>query len=94
MEKFYFTYGTDSGYPFRGGWSLIIAPNIKAAAQMPFTTKGGATNGKKEKQPAQALVAENETPPGEAQGCKKTEGDPHHGRDPRDRRRPADRLHC
>ena len=34
MEKFYFTYGTDSGYPFRGGWSLIIAPNIKAAAQI------------------------------------------------------------
>lgn len=34
MEKFYFTYGTDSGYPFRGGWTLIIAPDIKAAAQI------------------------------------------------------------
>lgn len=34
MEKFYFTYGTDSEYPFRGGWTLIIAPNIKAAAQI------------------------------------------------------------
>lgn len=31
MEKFYFTYGTDSGYPFRGGWTLIEAPDLKIA---------------------------------------------------------------
>ena len=34
MEKFYFTYGTDSGYPFRGGWTLILAPGAKAAVQI------------------------------------------------------------
>ncbi len=34
MKKFYFTYGTDRGYPFRGGWTLIIAPNISAAIQI------------------------------------------------------------
>lgn len=34
MEKFYFTYGTDSGYPFRGGWTLIIAPDEKTATQI------------------------------------------------------------
>lgn len=31
MEKFYFTYGTDRGYPFRGGWTIIHAPNIESA---------------------------------------------------------------
>lgn len=34
MEKFYFTYGTDKGYPFRGGWTLITAPNMSAAVQI------------------------------------------------------------
>ena len=34
MEKFYFTYGTDSGYPFRGGWTLIIAPDEEIAVQI------------------------------------------------------------
>ena len=34
MEKFYFTYGTDRGYPFRGGWTIINAPNIEAAIKM------------------------------------------------------------
>ena len=32
MERFYFTYGTSRDFPFRGGWTMIIAPNIKAAA--------------------------------------------------------------
>jgi len=34
MEKFYFTYGTDSGYPFRGGWTEVVAPSLKTAAQI------------------------------------------------------------
>ena len=34
MEKFYFTYGTDPAYPFRGGWTLIIAPDEKTAVQI------------------------------------------------------------
>lgn len=33
-EKFYFTYGTDSAYPFRGGWTLIIAPDAETAVQI------------------------------------------------------------
>ncbi len=33
-ERFYFTYGSDSGYPFRGGWTLVIAPNLNAAIQI------------------------------------------------------------
>lgn len=31
LQKFYFTYGTDPGQPFCGGWSLIYAPSIQAA---------------------------------------------------------------
>lgn len=34
MKKFYFTYGTDPGYPFRGGWTLIIAPDKKTAVEI------------------------------------------------------------
>lgn len=34
MKKFYFTYGTSKCYPFRGGWTLIFAPNKSAAAQI------------------------------------------------------------
>lgn len=34
MEKFYFTYGTDSRYPFQGGWTLICADNLLAAQQI------------------------------------------------------------
>ena len=34
MERFYFTYGTDPAYPFRGGWTLIIAPDEGIAAQI------------------------------------------------------------
>ena len=34
MEKFYFTYGTDSRYPFQGGWTLIYADNLLAAQQI------------------------------------------------------------
>lgn len=34
MENFYFTYGTDEKMPFRGGWTMIQAPNIKTAARV------------------------------------------------------------
>lgn len=34
LKKFYFTYGTDPEYPFRGGWTLIYAPDINSAAQL------------------------------------------------------------
>ena len=33
-KKFYFTYGTSDCYPFKGGWTLIYAPNKTAAAQI------------------------------------------------------------
>lgn len=32
--KFYFTYGTDSKQPFRGGWTEVIAPTRKAACKI------------------------------------------------------------
>ena len=31
MQKFYFTYGTDSRYPFRGGWTLVYATDLQSA---------------------------------------------------------------
>lgn len=31
MKKFYFTYGTSKSYPFRGGWTEVIAPNRSMA---------------------------------------------------------------
>lgn len=34
LKKYYFTYGTDPEYPFRGGWTLIYAPDINSAAQI------------------------------------------------------------
>lgn len=34
MKKFYFTYGTDPEYPFRGSWTVVLAPDIKAAARI------------------------------------------------------------
>lgn len=34
MEKYYFTYGTDSKYPFCGGWTIIFAPTLKSAIQV------------------------------------------------------------
>ena len=34
MNKFYFTYGTDEGYPFEGGWTMVIAPDEAAAVQV------------------------------------------------------------
>lgn len=34
LAKFYFTYGTSSDYPFQGGWTLIYAPDMKAAQQI------------------------------------------------------------
>lgn len=34
MENFYFTYGSGDDMPFRGGWTVIQAPNIKAPARI------------------------------------------------------------
>lgn len=34
MEKFYFTYGTWSGYPYQGGWSIVCADDIREAIQI------------------------------------------------------------
>ncbi|MGN1370613.1 MAG: hypothetical protein ACI4WX_17195 [Aristaeellaceae bacterium] len=31
MNKFYFTYGTSELYPFKGGWTEIVAPDRSAA---------------------------------------------------------------
>lgn len=28
---FYFTYGTDKNFPFRGGWTVVEAPDFDAA---------------------------------------------------------------
>ena len=32
MENYYFTYGSGDDMPFKGGWAVIQAPNINAAA--------------------------------------------------------------
>lgn len=34
MKKFYFTYGTDSRYPFRGGWTLVYATDLNSAIRI------------------------------------------------------------
>lgn len=34
MSKFYFTYGTDPAYPFRGGWTEIEAPDMLTACKL------------------------------------------------------------
>lgn len=34
MRNFYFTYGTASQFPFRRGWSVVIAPDGIAAAHI------------------------------------------------------------
>lgn len=34
MDFFYFTYGTDPGYPFEGGYTLIFADNVKEAIKL------------------------------------------------------------
>lgn len=33
MAKFYFTYGSDERFPFRGGWTEVIAPNRSMAVE-------------------------------------------------------------
>lgn len=32
--KFYYTYGTDSRFPFRGGWTEVTAPSRDIADQV------------------------------------------------------------
>lgn len=34
MSKFYFTYGTDPNYPYRGGWTEVEAPSLGAAIEI------------------------------------------------------------
>ena len=34
MAKFYFTYGTDEEFPFRGGWSEVEADNLSMAVEI------------------------------------------------------------
>lgn len=34
MNKFYFTYGSDSTQPFIGGWTEITAPDIETACNI------------------------------------------------------------
>lgn len=31
-KKYYFTYGTE-GHPYRGGWAVVYAPDLKTAKQ-------------------------------------------------------------
>ena len=31
MKRFYFTFGTDERYPFKGGWIIVKAKNLSAA---------------------------------------------------------------
>lgn len=31
LEKFYFTYGSDGGQPYCGGWSEVLGPNLSLA---------------------------------------------------------------
>ncbi len=33
MAKFYFTYGTDEKYPYKGGWTEVEAPNYSSACK-------------------------------------------------------------
>ena len=32
--NFYFTFGTDKRYPYRGGWVLIHAPSLRVAVKI------------------------------------------------------------
>lgn len=34
MPTFYFTYGTDEQFPFKGGWTEITAPNLYDAQKI------------------------------------------------------------
>ena len=34
MLNFYFTYGTDERYPYRGGWTTVTAPDYKKAVEV------------------------------------------------------------
>lgn len=34
MANFYFTYGTNKNFPFRGGWTEITAPDVSAACHI------------------------------------------------------------
>ena len=34
METFYFTYGTDERFPYRHGWTEIMAPDLKSAQEL------------------------------------------------------------
>ena len=34
MKVYFFTYGTSSAYPFRGGWTKVSAPDRNTAIQL------------------------------------------------------------
>lgn len=34
LKRFYFTFGSDPHFPFQGGWIIIEAPDIRAAAKI------------------------------------------------------------
>ena len=34
LNRYYFTFGTDPGFPFYGGWAIVVAPSIKAAGRI------------------------------------------------------------
>lgn len=34
MKSFFFTYGTDEGFPFQGGWTRVDAPDRIAAERV------------------------------------------------------------
>ena len=34
MNEFFFTYGRAAEYPFCGGWTKVIAPDLKTAARI------------------------------------------------------------
>ena len=49
LKSFYFTFGTDEEFPFRGGWIIIESPNMIAAKNIfkeyfPPRDTGGCLN--------------------------------------------------
>ena len=34
MNRYYFTYGTDEKYPYRGGWTVVVAETVEIAKKI------------------------------------------------------------
>ena len=46
MNRYYFTFGTDPEYPYRGGWVVIVAPDLHTAVEVfKLYYPGGKDNG-------------------------------------------------